>query len=129
MKLFSNIRSRSRRTNIAGFTLGEMMISVTVYLIIFIGVMVAIQIFALRVYTLAATKLTATQGGREALNQIREDIQQAKTLSVGNLATPGVATSFTNVPGTSGAQGGALQIFQTINPVPYTIYYLSLIHI
>ena len=57
MKLFSNITTRFRRTNISAFTLVEMMMSVGIYLFIFIGVMVGIQIFGLRVYTLAATKI------------------------------------------------------------------------
>jgi hypothetical protein len=125
MKLFSNIQSRSRRANLSAFTLVEMVISVGVYLITFIGAMVAIQIFALRVYTLAATKLSATNYGTKALNQIRADIQQAKTLQVGTLLTVGDPTSFTPFSGTNSAQGGALQVFQTTNSVPYTTYYLD----
>jgi len=126
MKLFSNIPSRKRRANLSAFTLVEMMISVGVYLIIFIGVMVAIQVFALRIYTMAATKLSATAYGRKALNQIRDDIRQAKTLQVGTLATAGDATTFLATSPTNGAQGGALQIFSTTNQgAPYTIYYLD----
>ena len=101
------------------------MVCVGVYLTIFIGVMVAIQIFALRVYTLAATKLSATNYGTKALNQVRADIQQAKTLQVGRLVTAGVPTSFAAFSGTNKAQGGALQVFPTTNTVPYTIYYLD----
>jgi type II secretory pathway pseudopilin PulG len=125
MKFFSNIQSRSRRKNLSAYTLVEMMVSVGVYLFIFIGVMVAIQIFALRVYTLAATKLSATNYGTKALNQIRADIQQAKTLAVGKLGTAGDPTTFSAYSGTNLAQGGALQVFQTTNAVPYTTYYLD----
>ena len=125
MKLFINISSRPRRTNLSAFTLVEMVISVGVYLTVFIGVMVAIQVFALRVYTLAATKLSATEYGMKAMNQIRADIQQAKTLQVGRLLTVGDPTSFTAFSGTNLAQGGALQVFQTTNSVPYTTYYLD----
>jgi hypothetical protein len=88
--------------------------------------MIAIQIFALRIYTLAATKLTATADARKALNQIRDDIRQAKTLSVGNLGTAGSPTTFSPIANNSPAQGGALKILQTTNQVvPYTIYYLD----
>jgi type II secretory pathway pseudopilin PulG len=125
MKLFSNLPSRSRRTNLSAFTLLEMMMSVGIYLFIFIGVMVAIQIFGLRVYTLAATKLSATAGARKALNQIRDDIRAAKTLSVGSLAIAGSASSFTNIPNGTPAMGNALQLFPTTNALPYTIYYLD----
>jgi hypothetical protein len=79
----------------------------------------------LRIYTLGATKLSATADARKALNQIRDDIRQAKTLSVGNLATVGDPTSFAPIGANTAAQGGALQIFQTTNSVPYTVYYLD----
>jgi len=125
MKLFSNIQARSRRPDISAFTLVEMMMSVGIYLFIFIGVMIAIQVFGLRVYTLAATKLSATAGARKALNQMRDDIREAKMLQVGNLQTAGSPTTFVAITN-SVAQGGALQIFQTTNVgVPNTIYYLD----
>jgi hypothetical protein len=124
MKLFPNIKLLRRR-NISAFTLVEMMMSVWIYLILFVGVMVAIQLFALRVYTLAATKLTATAGGRAALNQIRDDIREAKTLQVGTLLTAGDATTFQAVSGTNGAKGLALQIFPTTNTLPYMVYFLD----
>jgi type II secretory pathway component PulJ len=128
MKLSFPIQSGSRPRR-AAFTLVEMMVSAGIYLVIFVGVIVAIQIFALRIYTLAATKLTATQGSRKALNQIRDDIRQAKTLQVGNTDNAG---NFTPIAGTNGAIGNALQIFYTNNGTatapytpPYSIYYLQ----
>jgi type II secretory pathway pseudopilin PulG len=129
MKLFSNIHTRPHRTEISAFTLVEMMVSVGIYLGLFVGVMIAIQIFGLRVYILAATKLTSTADGRKAMNQIRDDIRQAKTLQVGN--TTGSAALgtlvFTPTSGTNWAQGNALQVFSTTNQgAPYNIYYLEL---
>ena len=126
MRLFSNIHARRpRRTSIAAFTLVEMMLSGGIYLSLFVSVMLAVQLFGLRVYTLAATKLTATADGRKALNQIRDDIRQAKTLQVGTLGTAGDATTFSALTGTNLAQGTALQIFSTTNSLPYSIYYLD----
>lgn len=125
MKLFPNTPLRLRQTSVSAFTLVEMMISVGVYLFIFIGVMIAIQLYGLRVYTLAATKLTATQGAREALNQIRGDIREAKTLQVGNLQTAGSPSSFQAITMPTLAQGNALQIYSTTSSLPYTIYYLD----
>ena len=125
MKLFSNIRFQPTRRHLSAFTLAEMMIASAIYLVVLVGVIVAIQIFAMRVYTLAATKLTATQGGRKALNQIRDDIREAKTLQVGS-CTNNFGYSFKAVAGTNGAVGNALQVFFTTNVgVPYTTYYLQ----
>ena len=121
MKLFQNIPTRPRRANLSAFTLVEMMMSVWIYLFIFIGVMIAIQIFALRVYTLAATKLSATTGARQTLNNIRDTIREAKTLQVGNWVNNSfTATSVTNI-----AQGDALQIFPSNSALPCITYYLD----
>jgi type II secretory pathway pseudopilin PulG len=127
MKLFSNNNACPHRSAASAFTLVEMMFSVGIYVGLFIGVMIAIQIFGLRVYTLAATKLTATADARKALNQIRDDIRQAKTLQVGTLLTVNDPTTFSAATGTNWAQGNALRIYSISNGVaPYNIYYLEL---
>ena len=106
MKLFKNIQNRARRGNIRGFTLAEMVITVGVFLFIFTGVMVAVQVFGLRIYTLAATKLSATAGGREALNQIRDQIREGRTVNVGSCSSA-VNSSFHLITNAS-QQGNAL---------------------
>jgi Tfp pilus assembly protein PilW len=124
MKFYPNIQGWRRHRNLSAFTLAEMMMASTIYLVVFVGVMVTIQLVALRFYTLAATKLTATQGARGALNQIRDDIQKSKLIQVGNCTTG--PASFAAVSGSNGAVGNALQIFSTTNPAaPYSIYYLQ----
>jgi type II secretory pathway pseudopilin PulG len=132
MKLSANLMPGRRHWNRSGFTLLEMMFSVGIYTILLIGVLVAIQVFALRVYTLAATKLTATQGARQALNQIRDDIRGGKYVQVGNTDNQG---DFTPYNGTNLAVGNAIQVYPTTNgsanwttspyPAPYNIYYLQ----
>jgi type II secretory pathway pseudopilin PulG len=124
MRLLPNIPTRSQRNRITGFTLVEMMISVWVFLFIFIGTMVALQVFGLRVYTLGATKLSATAGAVKVLNHIRDDIREAKTTYVGNV-TGGDPATFTNPP-TGLNQGNALQIYPMTDQVPpYTVYFLD----
>jgi hypothetical protein len=123
MKLFKNIQNRARRSNVRGFTLAEMVITVGVFLFIFTGVMVGVQIFGLRIYTLAATKLVATAGGRKALNQIRDQIRGGKMVYVGTCSSA-ISSSFqfiTNAP----QQGNALIIYPTTNLTWYSVYYLD----
>jgi Tfp pilus assembly protein PilW len=132
MKLFSNLSPARRQQTRSAFTLLEMMFSVGIYTILLIGVLVAVQIFALRVYTLAATKLTATQGARQALNMIRDDIRQGKYVQVGNTDNSG---NFTPYLGTNLAVGNAIQIYSQTNSSgiywtnpyvpPYDIFYLQ----
>jgi len=119
-------KNTKKRTS-QGFTLLEMMIASTIYLTIFIGALIATQIFAMRVYTLGATKLTATQGCRKTLDIFRDDVRQAKLIQIGNV-TDNSYGSFTPVPITSAAVGNAIQIFQTTNQsagAPMSIYYLQ----
>jgi type II secretory pathway pseudopilin PulG len=124
MKLFKNIQNRARRRNVRGFTLVEMVITVGVFLFIFTGVMVAVQIFGLRIYTLAATKLVATAGGRQALNQIRDQIRGGKMVYVGNCSSP-INSSFALIGTTNAQAGNALIIYPTTNLTWYTVYYLD----
>jgi len=100
-----------------------MVITVGVFLFLFTGVWVAIQVFGLRISTLAATKLVATAGSRKAMNQIRLQIQQAKTVYVGNCSVTG-PTPFSLIL-SNYQQGNALIIYPTTNMASYTIFYLD----
>jgi prepilin-type N-terminal cleavage/methylation domain-containing protein len=98
---------RSRRLA-AGFTLAELMIAIAVFTFL-VGAMVCIQIFGLRVQTLAATKLMATTAGRQTMNMMRDQIRAAQQVYVGTFTN----SSFTQA---SGQQiGNAVQIFTSTN--------------
>ena len=124
MKLFKHTQTQRRWRNVRGFTLAELVITVGVFLFIFTGVMIAVQIFGLRVNTLAATKLVATAGGRQALNQIRDQIRGAKMVYVGTCSKASV-TSFQLITNTLPQQGNALIIYPTTNGNYYSVYYLD----
>ncbi len=123
MKPLPNNRVSSPLMAIRAFTLAEMLISIGIFSMV-VAAVVYTQIFGLRMYTLAATKLSATKDGRQAMNVIRETIREAKTLQVGN-CTGGDPTSFTSIPTSSNAQGNALLIYPTTNTSPYTIFFLD----
>lgn len=118
----ANLCSR-RVCGSSGFTLAEMMVSIFVYLFIFVGVMVAIQIFGLRVYTLAATKLSATTGGRQTLNTIRDQIRRAQHVYVGTY-NPTNGHTFAQAPNGSLQMGNALAVIYTNRTSSnYMVYY------
>lgn len=111
-----------RRAGASAFTLAEMLIAMGIFSMVIIA-MVATQLFGLRVYTLAATKLNATAGCRKALNQVRDAVREAKTVNVGNCnSTPG---SFTNLGLAALQIGNAVLINPTTNAIPYTLFYLD----
>ena len=123
MKIFNTINGRSRRAS--AFTLVEMITTIGIFLFIFVGVMVSVQLFGLRIYTLEATKLVATAGARSALNVMRDQIREAKTVYVGNCTTEST-TSFVMIGITNTPQiGDALIVYPTTNMTAYTVFYLD----
>lgn len=92
-----------------GFTLVEIMTVMAIF-VMMVGAMVSLQIFGLRVYTLAATKISATTSGRQVLNDIRDRIRSAQVVYVGTYSN-----GFSQIPLGIAQQGNALQIFSTTN--------------
>jgi hypothetical protein len=103
MKLSSNLP----RARTAGFTLVEIYM-VSVILIILVLAMTAAQFFAARVYTLSATKLTATASARKVMNDIRDAIRAAYSVKVG-IYDP-VGNTFTSIGDGTNQMGNALDI-------------------
>jgi hypothetical protein len=119
MKLTNRHLTTSHRQ---AFTLVEMVITAGIFAVV-IGAMVSVQIFGLRVYTLAGTKITATTSGRESLNDMRCQIRSCKLVYVG-IYTNG---TFTGIPLGQNQVGNAVQIFATTNaPLSSaTVFYMN----
>lgn len=121
----TSIKPVARRRSRLAFTLVELMVTVAVFLVVFVGVMVGLQIFSLRVYTLSATKLTATADARKTLNGLRSEIRSAKLLYVGNYTN----SSFARIPNGQPQTGNALAIYSAdtngqASLIP-TVFYLN----
>jgi prepilin-type N-terminal cleavage/methylation domain-containing protein len=117
MKIIAKHLRHSCRQN--GFTIVEMMITSGIFVVL-IGAMISVQIFGLRVYTLAGTKITATTAGRETLNDMRDRIRSSKIVYVGTYTNG----AFSNIPTGQNQVGNALQIFATTNtPVANAIVF------
>jgi type II secretory pathway pseudopilin PulG len=108
MKLSFLNQTGPRRTGASAFTLAEMLIAMGIFTLV-VGAMVATQIFGLRIYTLAATKLSATAGCRKALNHVEAQIRQAKLLNVGNCS--GNYSTFSPLGLTNNQVGNAVMVF------------------
>lgn len=103
----------------AALTLVELIIAMGIFSLLVVG-MVSAQIYGMRVYTLAATKLVATAGARQVLNQLRDQIREANVVYIGNCSSDW--TSYVDV--TNGYQeGNAIEIYPTTNSTPYLICY------
>lgn len=95
------------RSRNAAFTLMEMMIATGIFLGVFVGVLVGLQLFGLKVYTLAATKLSATDDARKTMNILREQIRESKLVYVGNYSSG----TFNRIANGQPQTGNALEMF------------------
>ena len=111
MKLFTSQsgcrRSRGRR----GFTLAEMLVASTIFLVIIVAAMLSVQLYGLRVYNLAITKVKATTSGRETINDIRDRVRTAQSVLIGNYTN----NTFTAIASGTSQMGNALQIYPATN--------------
>ena len=109
------------RGKVAGFTIVEMVLVAGIFGLLATW-MVSSQIFGLRIYTLAATKLVATSGARQVINSLRNQIQEANTVYIGNCS--GDWQSYVDI--TNGNQAGnAVEIYPTSSTNDFLICYLD----
>ena len=111
MKLFAIKSAQGRRRLCLGFTLAEMLIASTIFLVIIVAAMLSVQLYGLRVYNLATMKVKAATSGREAINTIHDLVRSAQNVYVGYYTNSAFST---NGPGVN-QTGNAIQIFPTTN--------------
>ncbi len=112
------IQIQTLRTRNAGFTLVEMWVAMALFSLLTLAI-VATQFFAARVYTLAATKLTATAAGRETVNFIRDQVREAKLVNVGTYTN----SKFLIVGDNTNQIGSAVYLCPTSDETYGTIFY------
>jgi len=123
MKFLSHIQSRRtpvRGIATRGFTLMEMITVVGIFSLL-AAATVSSQIFGLRLYSIAGTKLTVTADARVVLNRVRDEIRSGKLIYVGN----GDSSKFTITPDNSSQIGNALKICATTDTNSYVYYYMD----
>ena len=118
MKLFTGISANNSRH---GFSLAELMVASTIFLILVVGAMVSVQIYGLRVYNLTSTKIKATAGAREAMNDIRDRIRAAYDVNVGFYTN----NNFLSLTNNQAQQGNAIQIFPLTNDLATAVVFYS----
>jgi prepilin-type N-terminal cleavage/methylation domain-containing protein len=126
MKRSSHSLVRRWRTLTRGFTLVEMVVATTVFTLVILAT-VALQIYALRVYTLASTKMIATADARMTMNDIRDRVREAREVYVGNYSALGnyPSVDFSAVTNGGMQEGNALLIYPTTATNAFALIYLQ----
>jgi len=101
------LQTNPSRARAAGFTLVEIYTVMIIYTLLTLA-MVATQLFAARVYTFAATKLSATASARKGINDMRDQIRQSTQVDVG-IYNP-TANTFSLIGDGTNQIGNALQV-------------------
>jgi type II secretory pathway pseudopilin PulG len=104
------------------FTLPELLIAMTVFILMLAGI-VSANLFGLRMFQFNSTKLNATDWSRRTFGQITDEIRSCNSFSILNVDTNG---NFTGLLDGEMQQGNALQIYPTTNTSSYTIYFVNL---
>src|ERR1051325_1456954 len=108
------VESSVRRRPARAFTLPEIMVVMVIFSLM-VMTLVAVQLFGMRIHRIAETKLAATASGRKAINNVRDEVREAKLLFVGN----GDQNSFTKIPDNLQHIGNALQVCPTTNETKF----------
>ena len=111
MKPFAKKSMQSCRRFSRGFTLAEMLVTSTIFLVIIVAAMLSVQLYGLRVYTLATTKVSATTSARETINDMRDRVRSAAIVNVGTYTN----NTFSSIASGLNQMGNAVQIFPATN--------------
>jgi len=109
-----------RRPPRRGFTLPELLIAVTIFLLITGGI-VAANLFGLRIFQASTTKLNAMQWSRETLMRFTDEVRTCNNVQVGTVSN-GVFAGFLDG---DLEQGNGLLINPTNNTNSYIIYFVD----
>lgn len=104
-----------------GFTLPEVLIAMTVFLLVIGGVICA-NLFGLRMFQVTETKLNVTTWSRETVGKITAAVHACDTLWVGNISTNGI---FEGLLDGEAQQGTALLIYPTADTNNFTVYFVN----
>jgi prepilin-type N-terminal cleavage/methylation domain-containing protein len=115
--------SRSRRAPGAGraaFTLPELMITLTLFLML-VGGILSSHLFGLRMSGMTEAKLSASTSAREALGRITGEIRSCDSTWVGNVRNG----LFTEIGAGRPQIGSALLVQPTTNAAQFIVYFVN----
>src|SRR3982751_1886389 len=109
---------KSRRSG--GFTLPELIVASTV-LILIVGGMVSANLFGMRMFQVAQTKMTTTDFSRNTIGKLSDEVRTCNASLVGNVTNG----TFVSLPDGLPQQGNGLIIYPTTNTSSYVLYFIN----
>ena len=107
--------------SVKGFTLPEILIALTVFMIVLAGILAA-NLFGLRMFQVNEAKLNATEWSRHTFGKITDEIHTCNTVSVGNMTAGDIFEGL--LPGET-QEGNAIEIQPTTNAAILIHYFVD----
>ncbi len=104
-----------------GFTLPEILIALTIFMVVIAAVLFA-HLYGLRMFQLTNTKLIVTQWSRDTIQHLTDQIHTCNSAQVVNIAPDGSLTAL--LDGET-QQGNGLLINPTADTNSYTLYFVN----
>jgi len=103
-----------------GFTLPELLIASSLFILVVGGVITA-HLFGLRMFQIMEVKLNATAGARKTIGQLTDEVRRANKIMIGNLS----GTNFEALLDGEPQQGNGLLIQPTADTNDFVIYFVN----
>jgi prepilin-type N-terminal cleavage/methylation domain-containing protein len=113
---------RGSPTRTGGFTLPEVLVAMTIFVLLVAGI-VSANLFGLKMFQANSTKLNATEWARRTFGEITDQIHSCAAVSVGNLTTNSV---FVGLVDGETQQGTAIEIQPGTNTASLIYYFVDL---
>ena len=123
MRLRAPVSSSGRSAAVvlaAAFTLPEMLIAITLFMLLVVGIISA-NLFGLRMYQIAENKLDASDRARKAVGKMTDEIRTCKSTWVGSVSNGVFVARLDGEIQT----GGGLMICPGTNTANYIMYFLN----
>jgi type II secretory pathway pseudopilin PulG len=117
---FSGTRPNASAGPRAAFTLPELLITSTLFLLL-VGAILSAHLFGLKMAKITEAKLKASSSARDALGKMTDEIRNCSRLWVGNVTNGTFVALLDGVPQT----GDALLIQPTTNTNNFIVYFIN----
>lgn len=108
------------RRSSRGFTLPELMVAITIFAFVMLGVVFA-HLFGLSLFRITENSLTATDDTRKIMGRMVNEIQTSRNVFIGNITSG----AFAGMLDGETQRGSALLIRPTTNTANYIIYFVN----
>jgi len=108
------------RSGELAFTLTELMVSVTIFILL-VGGVVSTNLFGLRMFQIEETKLNASDEARRIVGVMMDEIHSCDSFQIGTFTNG----TFTGLPLGAPQIGPALIVYPTTNTTNYIMYFVN----